>query len=152
MLNIGCNYTKGLFPSWSMTFLLTHKITEIIIYLLFDTFIGTYTMQQLALVSYLPHIYCYASQYTVLVCLPPNTCFANVVVHCLYFQIVRTKLVTTSTFPCYAFDTVLRWYFSVHIAIWNGHEQTIVPPHAVHLQMKSIVRTIANGNYFMYVG
>ena len=43
-LILGSNYTKRLFPWWSMTFPLTHKITEIIIYLLLYTFIATHTM------------------------------------------------------------------------------------------------------------
>ena len=58
---------KRLFVSRSMTFPPTHKITERTIYLRFDTFIATHTMQYLTLGSYLPHIYCNVSQYAVLV-------------------------------------------------------------------------------------
>ena len=64
---LGSNYTKRLFVSRSMTFPLTHKITDRTIYLRFDTFIATHTMQYLTLDSYLPQIYCNVSQYAVLV-------------------------------------------------------------------------------------
>ena len=71
---LGGNYTKRSFVPWSMMLPLTHKITERTIYLRFDTFIATHTIQYLTLGSYLSQIYCNVWCFTVCsisyVCLP----------------------------------------------------------------------------------